>query len=145
MHENANALDAFDADATPPVTGDFTYEDRRSGGMNFGHLDATGFWAYLGSMWDVGGRRPQMSMHEVVAVRDDRLAAVREVIDYGNDADVEGIVCFCLDPDLKRMQRAVIHDPSDADAAIRELDRMHAEIAHDPGGPRSSARPAQRE
>lgn len=111
------------------MTDDFTYEDRRSGGMNFGHLDASGAGAYLASMWDVGGGRPQMSMPEVIAVRNDRLAAVVEIIEYGDGYHIEGIMCYCLDPGLKRLQRAVVLDVKEVDAATSELDRLYAELA----------------
>ena len=128
MHDSVNALDQPPTELKSPVTDDFTFEDRRSGGMNFGHGDASGAWLYMASMWDVGSGRPQMSMSEVVAVRGDRLAAVVEVIDYGHDNFTEGLVCYRLDPGLKRLQRAIVQDPSEVDAAISELDRMHNEL-----------------
>jgi hypothetical protein len=128
MHRGTNALDELRADWEMPVTDDFIYNDRRSGGMNFGQIDASGVWAYTASMWDVGDKRPQMSMPEIVAVRGDRLAAVVELIAYGDDVSVEGLVCYRMDPTLRRLQRAVIFDVDEADAAINELDRMHDEL-----------------
>lgn len=128
FHRRANALEEYGPDETLPVTDDFTYEDRRSGGMNFGHLDASAAGAYLASMWDVGSGRPQMSMSAVIAARGDRLAAVVEVIDLGEDTYTEGIVCYGLDPELKRLQRVVIQNSGEVDAAINELDRMYAEL-----------------
>lgn len=93
FHETVNALEEFPAEGRLPVTDDFTFEDRRSGGVNFGAIDGSGARSYMTSMWDVGGRRPQMSLQEVVAVRGDRLAAVVEIIDYGDGNGIEGLVC----------------------------------------------------
>ena len=110
------------------MTEDFVAEDRRSGGMNFGKLDASEFDQYLASMWEVGNQRPRMSMSEVVAVRGDRLAAVVEAIDFGDQTVVDGILCYCLDPGLEHLQRVLMLDPEDRDGAMRELDRMYAEL-----------------
>ena len=64
----------------------------------------------------------------MVAVRGHRSAAFVEVVDYGEDTLVEVITCCRLDEDLRRIERLVILDIDDRDAAIAELDRLHAEL-----------------
>lgn len=111
-----------------PITRDFTYEDRRSGGFNFGRLGAPDMDAYSASAWDLTRGRIHQSIAEVIAVRGQRSAGFVEVVDYGEDTLVEVITCCRLDSDLRRIERLVILDVDDRDAAIAELDRMHAEI-----------------
>ena len=49
-------------------------------------------------------------------------------VDYGNGMGVEHIECWRLDATLRRANLTVAFDLDDRDAAIAELDRMHAEI-----------------
>ena len=49
-------------------------------------------------------------------------------VDYGNGFGVEHIECWRLDTTLRRADMSVAFDLDDRDAAIAELDRMHAEI-----------------
>jgi hypothetical protein len=122
-----NKLDGKPA-GKAPITGDFTYEDRRSGGINFGRLDASDMDAYSASAWDLTDGPLHQSIAEVIAVRGQRSVAFVEVVDYGEDTLVEVITCCRLDSDLRRIECLVILDVNDRDAAIAELDRMHAEI-----------------
>ena len=80
-------------------------------------------------VFDVGSGRPIWSIPEVIAVRDQRIAATVLVIDYGDGMFTDMIACVRFDPQLRRLQRRVLFDLDDRDAAIAELDRMHAEIA----------------
>ena len=116
------------------MTDDFVLEDRRSG-VNFGLLDAAAITELSKSAWDVGSGRPIWSIPEVIAVRGQRIAAMTVVVDYGNDMRTDMITCIRLDPQLRLLQRRVQFDPDDRDAAIAELDRMHAEIADEPDTP----------
>lgn len=130
MRTTYDFVNKFDAqpEGEAPITGDFKYEDRRSGGFNFGRLDASDMDAYSASAWDLTNGRLHQSIAEVIAVRGQRSAAFVEVVDYGEDALVEVITCCRLNPDLRRLERLVILDVDDRDAAIDELDLMHAEI-----------------
>ena len=50
------------------------------------------------------------------------------LIDYGNDMYNDMIICVRMDPQLRLLQRVVESDIEARDAAITEVDRMHAEI-----------------
>jgi hypothetical protein len=113
------------------LTDDFVFEDRRSG-FNWGVADASAYPELGKSVFDVGSGRPIWSIPEVIAVRDQRIAATVLVIDYGDGMFTDMIACVRFDPQLRRLQRRVLFDPDDRDAAIAELDRMHAEIAAEP-------------
>lgn len=122
--ERLNSLDH------PPdgfaATEDFVYEDHRSGGVNFGRLDASGWSDFLRSVWTVGPGQPHRSIREVIAVREQRSAAMVVHIDFGNEMVNEFINCVWLDEGLERLRRVAHYDVSDATAAIDDLDRTHA-------------------
>jgi len=109
------------------LTDDFVFEDRRSG-FNYGVADASAYAEIGKSVFDVGSGRPIWSIPEVIAVRDQRIAATALVIDYGNDMYTDMIACVRFDPQLQRLQRRVLFDIDAREAAIAEVDRMHAEI-----------------
>jgi hypothetical protein len=111
-----------------PVTEDFYYEDRQSGGVNFGRIDAAGFGRFIASAWDVGVGAPDWSVPEVIALRDESSATMNIVLDYGNDTVVDNIACLVLDTSLRLMRRLIIFDLDDREAAIAELERLHAEF-----------------
>lgn len=48
--EMLNSLDEPPADFSG-MAEDFVYEDHRSGGVNFGRLDASGWLRFMGSLW----------------------------------------------------------------------------------------------
>lgn len=110
------------------VSSDFVYDARNSLGVDFGPSD----WPeFLGSIWHVSAGRPKFSELQVLAVRGQRCAVITARIDYGEDAFSEYLHCIVLDPELQRLRRIVSFDsdrPDDRDAAIAELDRLHAEI-----------------
>ena len=118
--------------AIPPgklaLTAEFTIEDRRSGGVNFGYLDASGMEALHASGRDVARGRTHQSIVEVLAIRGDRSAAYVEEFDYGDDATTGSIMCIRLNSGLRLLERVVSLDVDDRAAAIAELDRMHAEV-----------------
>jgi hypothetical protein len=110
-----------------PVTDDFVFDDRRSG-FNYGLIDASSYTEMIQSAWEVGSGRPTFSMLEVIAVRGQRIAAVTFTVDYGNDMHTDMISCIRFDSQLQLQQRRVVFDIDARDAAIAEVDRMHAEI-----------------
>ena len=112
------------------LTDDFVFEDRRSG-FNYGRHDATTYREVSKTVFDVGSGRPIWSIPEVIAVRGQRTAATILVIEYGNDTYTDMIACVRFDPYVQRLQRRVLFDIDARDAAIAEVDRMHAEIGAD--------------
>ena len=114
------------------VSSDFVYDARNSLGVDFGPSD----WPeFLGSIWHVSAGRPKFLEPQVLAVQGQRCAVITARIDYGEDAFSEYLHCIVLDPELQRLQRIVSFDsdrPDDRDAAIAELDRMHAELEDQP-------------
>ena len=121
---NVTERDEFTVGA---LTDDFVFEDRRSG-FNWGVVDASAYAEVGKSVFDVGAGRPIWSIPEVIAVRGQRTAATTLVIEYGNDTCTDMIACVRFDPHLQRLQRRVLFDIDARDAAIAEVDRMHAEI-----------------
>ena len=108
------------------VTDDFAYSDRRKG-VNFGEGDASHMARMFRGYWEVGGH-PHFSIVEVIAVRGEWSAAYRQRIVYGgSDMFIELIRVVDRDPVGDRLRRMVLFDMDDVDAAIAELDRMHAE------------------
>lgn len=118
------------ADSLPDVialSGDYEAEDRRTG-LNVGSLDAATFQTSLGAAWDLGSGRPTFSITEIIAVRGDRCVAFSLNQDYGNEMNSPQICVLRFDSGLRSFQRLVVFDPEARDAAIVELDRMHAKI-----------------
>lgn len=115
---------------TTVTSEDVTFDDRRTGGVNFGTVESSEWLEFIASIWGVGTGRPHFSIPEVVAVRGQRCAAVIWAYDYGDDwADAE-ILCIRLTR-LGMIDRVVAFDVDDADAAIAELDQWHAGIEAD--------------
>jgi len=125
--ERLNAL-AEPPDVAATITEDFSFEDHRSGGVNFGRLDASGWSKFMNSLWGLDSGQVHRSIIDVIAVRGERSAAVAVRIDYGSGNFNDFILCQRLDPSLSRVERIAHYDIDDADAALAELDRLHAEI-----------------
>jgi len=68
------------------------------------------------------------SITEIMAIRGHRCAAVAFTMDYGNDVITDALEVIRLDSQFVNLQLLVAFDLDDRDAAIAELDRMHAEI-----------------
>jgi hypothetical protein len=116
------------------LTDDFVFEDRRSG-FNWGVVEASAYPEISKSVFDVGSGRPSWSIPEVIAVRDQRIAATVLVIDYGDGIYTDMIACVRFDPQLRLLQRRVLFDLDARDAAIALLDEWHAEIDEEPDTP----------
>ncbi len=118
----------------------YVFDDRRTGGVNYGQLDATAQFRGLEQFWLLGSQ-PHFSIVEVIAVRGERCAAYIEKVAYVEaDMFMETIMVMKSDPALERSQ-TVVFDVDDRDAAIAELDRMHAEINNSPRHSRSADSP----
>jgi hypothetical protein len=131
MNELAELPSIASADS---FTDDFVVSDRRRG-VNFGEGDASYYVRMFEGFWEAGGR-PHFSIVEVIAVRGDWSAAYRERIVYGgSDMYLEQITVVDHDPAADSWRRFVLFDPDDRDAAIAELDRMHAENDTEPNTP----------
>lgn len=122
--ERLNSLDHLPDDFA--ATEDFVYEDHRSGGVNFGQLDASGWSEFLRSMWNTGSGQPRRSVRKVIAVRGQGSAAMIAHFDYGNEMTNVFIICVWLDEGLERVRRVAHYDVADTARAIDDLDRTHA-------------------
>ena len=117
-----------------PVTDDFYADDRRSG-VSFGKLDGPDWVAYLATNAEVGSGQTNMSVTEVIGVRGERSAAFCWLSDYGDDRRTDAIACTRLDSNLSAFERMVYFDLADREAALGELDRLHAEVNGEPERP----------
>ena len=108
------------------LTDDYVYEDRRHSGQSFPNLDVESTPRAITSLWDTGGGEPRFSMHEIIAVRGDRIAACRVSVDYSNGWTIESIQVMELDA-LSLLRRWFDFDHDDVDGAIAELDRLHSQ------------------
>ena len=109
------------------LTDDYAYEDRRHSGQSFPNLDAESTPKAVTSLWDSGGGEPRFTMHEIIAVRGDRIAACRVSADYANGWTTESIQVMELDATLSLLRRWFDFDHDDVDGAIAELDRLHSQ------------------
>jgi hypothetical protein len=66
-------------------------------------------------------------MHEILAVRGDRIAVCRVSVDYSDGWTTESIEVLELDASLSLLRRMFDFDHDDVDAAIAELDRLHSQ------------------
>jgi hypothetical protein len=108
------------------LTDDFVAEDRRRG-PTFPVMGADEYPQSFATIWDTNVGRPRFTLHEILAVRGERLAAGRLEIDYGNGWTIESIQLLELDATLTLVQRTTSFDVDDVDGAIAELDRLDSE------------------
>ena len=73
------------------------------------------------------GEWPVFELIEVVAVRGDRTCASHWVVRAGALAEMEFLVVNASDQKGERFATIHFFDPEDIDAAVAELDRLHAE------------------
>lgn len=108
----------------------FVIEDRRAV-VSHPDGDAAGLAERFRLTSELGMGAPQIDVPEVVAVRGERLAAVRIAVTFdGGAARMDSIGVVRFDPTVTRLERIVQFDEDDVSAAIVELDRLHAEVAH---------------
>jgi hypothetical protein len=122
------AADGPPTDSEEWLSADFTYVGRNRVGVNFGVMTSSDWRGFMASFWEIAPGRLEWSDPVAIAVRGQRCAAITASIGYGNDTFTDFIHCLRLDPALQRLQRIVSFDVDDVDAAIAELDRLHAEI-----------------
>ena len=109
----------------------FVIEDRRRV-VSHPDGDAAVLAERFRMMNELGMGTPDINVPEVVAVRGERLAAVRIAVTFdGGAARMDSIGVVRFDPTVTRMERIVQFDHDDASAAINELDRLHDEVAGD--------------
>ena len=123
----------FDDFESPPhemirssFTGDFVYEDRRRGAL-FPVMDAELVAGGVRVLSGHGAGRPRFTVHQILAVREERLVAARLVVDYDIGFVLEAIQLLQLDATATRVQRAFDFDLDDVDTVIAELDRLHSQ------------------
>ena len=73
------------------------------------------------------GDWPIYELVEVLAVRGDRASATHWVLQFGEFAEMEFIAVESCDQQRERLVELHFFDPEDVDAAVAQLDRMHAE------------------
>lgn len=73
------------------------------------------------------GEWPVYELTKVLAVRGDRTSASHWVVRAGDLAEMEFIVVNASDRTGERFAAIHFYDPEDIDAAVAELDRLHAE------------------
>ena len=113
-----------DIEAT--FTDDFTWADHRRI-VSHGHGDdPVEFLRSVETAWQSDLPHPARSITEVIAVRGDRTAAFFFRTDYG-DYVSDDLSVIHLSADLRRLRRRVQFDVDDRDAAIAEVERLHAE------------------
>ena len=99
-------------------------------------VGAEAWVAGLFDLENVAGAWPFYELTEVVAVRGDRACASRWLIQLG-DFEVEYLVVNACDETGERFATIHFFDPEDIDAALVELDRLHAELETEGAGPSS--------
>ena len=87
------------------LTDDYVDEDRRHHGQSFPNLNAESTPRAVTSLWDTGAGEPRFTMHEILAVRGDRIAACRVAVDYLNGWTTESIEVMELDTGLSLLRR----------------------------------------
>lgn len=107
------------------VSADFVYEDRVTGGFNFGRLDAEGYRDLARSMWLVGQEGPKYRIVEVLVVRGDLICLVRAEGGHGSFVR-EGRWVMELAASRSVMRRFIEFDSDDLDAALAEVEELAA-------------------
>jgi hypothetical protein len=109
------------------MTDDFVRQDRRrlvatpeSNGSEF--VENVRAW------FSVGAGTPRFRVAEVYAVAGDRCVTHRVSIDFDGSFASDMIHSIRCNASVDKMQKIVTFDPDDLDAALAELERLHAEI-----------------
>lgn len=106
----------------------FVIEDRRRV-VSHPDGDAAGLVERFRMMSELGMGIPKIEVPEVIAVRGERLAAVRIAVSFdGAAARMDSIGVIKFDPSITRMERIVQFDHDDMSAALELLDVLHDEV-----------------
>lgn len=73
-------------------------------------------------------RAPEFVVDSIVAVRGDRLVLARLRIEFRSGWSSDFLVIVQQNASIDRLQKAIRFDTDDIDAAMTELERLHAEI-----------------
>ena len=123
-HDALNRLDEAPADL--PLTEDFFAEDRRELAL-YGRVDRDMWVDITAYSWSLGSGRPQWDVNDVVAVRGDRIAALKYWMDWADGMGVEAIACVQIDLERRRLRRVVFFDLDAENDALALLDGWHDE------------------
>ena len=121
-----NDRDFVEREGEKMVTPDFVrYDHRRVTPQP--PVGAQEWVAGLFELEKLTGDWPVYELTETLAVRGDRTSATHWVLHFGEFAEMEFIAVGLSDEQTDRMAELHFYDPEDIDAAIAELDRLHAE------------------
>lgn len=113
---------------------DYVREDRRRL-VGVPSSDREDWFESIQAYWELSKGPPTFSVAEVVAVRGERLVLFLARVEYEQGPSTEMLIVYGLSVDM-RAQHSVMFDTDDVDAALAELDRLHAEIeGQDPSPP----------
>lgn len=112
------------------VTDDFRREDRRRL-VGLPDNGAEGFVDGIEALFELGRGTPTFSVVQIVATRGQRLALAHNRIEYPDGIAIELLSLVQLAADLGRMEIEIDFDVDDVEAALAELDRLHAAIEAD--------------
>jgi len=90
--------------------------------------DVDQFPADIEAYESLTGQWPDFVVREVVAVRGDRLVLYRMAVVFGETGEHEFTVVERFDKSLERVETSHLFAVEEVDAAIAELDRLHAEL-----------------
>lgn len=91
----------------------------------------TGAQAWLDGLFELerlAGEWPRYECRKILAVRGDRLCVAHWVLGFGEFAEMEFVLVGRLDAACERPEYGCFFDPEDVDAAMAELERLHAEL-----------------
>lgn len=122
------ALGAGDAAAlSAGLAVGFVREDRRSL-IGLGVQDRDAYVSSSLALGELGKGRPESSIVRVIAVRGERLAVACGRVQFSDDSVMDSLIVIQFDKDEWLVERLVIFDPDQEQAAIVELDRLYGDL-----------------
>lgn len=113
-------------DALEDFAHDYVREDRRAM-ISISSSGARETIENLLLWFEMGDGNPMFTI-EIVDVRGDRLVLARFSVGYRGGLSTEVLSVTQFDETVEKEQKAVRFDPDDLDAALAELDKLHAEL-----------------
>jgi hypothetical protein len=104
----------------------FTREDRRRL-IAAPPVDAAEYLDHHLTWFEMSAGQPSFEV-QWIAVRGDRLGLSRVRVRFDDGFAAEMLSVGRCNPDATLIERMVLFDPDDVDAALAELDRLHSEI-----------------